>query len=162
MLTETQVRFRDGFLPWYRQKIYYFRNLPMALLSGVSLVRLDEKESVSVVPFRWRNRNPFASMYFAVQSMAAELSTAAALLLAIKGCDDDIAFIIVETEAEFSRKAKTSITFTCVDYDTVVNALALLHKTEDTTLVKLKTVGRDAMGEQVATFHFTWSLKRRS
>ena len=36
----------------------------------------------STVKHRWINQNPFNSMYFAVQAMAAELSTGALVMIA--------------------------------------------------------------------------------
>ena len=88
----------------------------MAALAGVKLIFLDEEKAVAIVPFRRRNKNPFKSMYFAVQSMAAELSTASLAMLALKSLEADVALIITENRAEFNKKAQTEISFTCVDY----------------------------------------------
>ncbi len=44
-------------------------------------------------------------MYFAVQSMAAELSTAAHCLAAVQGHTPSIALIIVDMRATFYKKA---------------------------------------------------------
>jgi len=133
----------------------------MALISGVKLVHLDEESAVTEVPFRWSNKNPFKSMYFAVQSMAAELSTATPALMALKGLDADIALIIVDLKAEFVKKAQSKVTFTCTDYDKFNKAIASLKQPDDVETVTAKTVGRDIDGNEVATFYFTWSFKRR-
>ena len=134
----------------------------MGLISGIRLVRLDERVSVTEVPFRWCNKNPFHSMYFAVQSMAAELSTAVPVMMALKGDDVDIALIIVDMKAEFVKKAQTTVTCECVDYSEVVNAVAQLKHSGDTSTVTMKTIGRDVDYCEVAIFYFTWSFKRRS
>lgn len=133
----------------------------MGLVSGIKLIQLDEEKSVSEVPFRWCNKNPFNSMYFAVQSMAAELSTAAPVMLALKGSDADIALIIVDLKADFAKKAQSKITFTCMEYDKIYNAVTQLKQADDTATVNVKTIGRDIDGNEVATFYFTWSFKRR-
>jgi len=133
----------------------------MGLFSGIKLIQLDETVSVSEVPFRWCNKNPFNSMYFAVQSMAAELSTAAPVLMALKGTDADVALIIVDLKAEFVKKAQSKITFSCVDYDKIANAVAQLKQADDTVMVAAKTTGRDVDDNEVANFYFTWSFKRR-
>jgi len=39
---------------------------------------------VATVKHRWLNQNPFNSMYFAVQAMAAELTTGALVMYQIK------------------------------------------------------------------------------
>ena len=134
----------------------------MGLFSGIKLMQLDETVSVSEVPFRWCNKNPFNSMYFAVQSMAAELSTAAPVLMALKGTDADVALIIVDLKAEFVKKAQSKITFSCVDYDKIASAVAQLKQVDDTVMVTAKTTGRDVEHNEVASFYFTWSFKRRS
>ncbi|NOR42690.1 MAG: thioesterase [Gammaproteobacteria bacterium] len=126
------------------------------------MIQLDEAISVSEVPMRWGNKNPFNSMYFAVQSMAAELSTAAPVLMALKGSDADIALIIVELKAEFVKKAQSKVTFSCVDFDKITNAVAQLKCTGDIAMVTARTTGRDVDDNEVANFYFTWSFKRRS
>ncbi len=133
----------------------------MGLISGIKLIHLDEKKSVSEVPFRWCNKNPFKSMYFAVQSMAAELSTAAPALMALKGNEKNIAYIIVDVKAEFFKKAQSKVTFSCMDYDKFHNAISQLSQPDDRVTVTAKTVGRDAENNEVALFYFTWSFKVR-
>ena len=134
----------------------------MALISGVKLIHLDEKKSIVEVPYRWCNKNPFKSMYFAVQCMAAELSTGAPALLALKGADADIILIIIGLKAKFVKKATTKITFTCEDYKLFTQALSQLKQVGDIVEVTAKTVGRDTDNEEVARFDFTWSFKLRS
>ena len=132
----------------------------MGLVSGIKLIQLDEAISVSEVPFRWCNKNPFNSMYFAVQSMAAELSTAAPVMMALKGTD--AALIIVDLKVDFVKKAQSKITFTCMEYGKIYDAVTRLQQAGDTAAVTVKTTGRDVDGSEVATFYFTWSFKRRS
>ena len=161
MLSHQQKKFRDDFLSPLKQRFFYFKSLPMGLISGIKLIHLDEKKSVSEVPFRWCNKNPFKSMYFAVQSMAAELSTAAPALMALKGNEKNIAYIIVDLKAEFFKKAQSKVTFSCMDYDKFHNAISQLSQPDDRVTVTAKTVGRDAENNEVALFYFTWSFKVR-
>ena len=133
----------------------------MGLIAGIRLLELNDERAVSHVPFKWWNKNPFNSMYFAVQSMAAELSTAALAMLALRGVDYKAVLIIVDMKAEFVRKAKSKITFSCLDYDAFKNGLDTLQNKDDAVSITAKTVGRDETGEEVAVFYFTWSFKRR-
>ena len=162
MLSQKQLKFKSDFLSPFKQKLYYLKSLPMGLVSGIKLIQLDEERSVSEVPFRWCNKNPFNSMYFAVQSMAAELSTAAPIMLALKSSDANIALIIVDMKVDFVKKAQSRITFTCMEYDKILDAVAQLKQADDTAVVNVKTTGRDIDDNEVATFYFTWSFKRRS
>ena len=162
MLNSKQSAFLKDFLSPAKQHIYFAKNLPMALLSGTKLISLDEEKSVATVPFKYLNKNPFQSTYFAVMSMAAELSTAAPAMLALKGVDANVALIIVDLKAEFFKKAQTKTTFTCTDFKAFESALRTLGNTGDTVAVTAKTIGTNSAGEEVAAFDFTWSFKRRS
>lgn len=161
MLSELQIKFRNDFLSIYKQKYYFLKNLPMGLVSGIKLIQLDEEKSVTEVPFRWCNKNPFSSMYFAVQSMAAELSTAAPVFMSLKGVDTDIAFIIIDLKAEFVKKAQSRVAFTCLDYEKIFKAVTSLDESKQEATVTAKTVGTDDRGDEVAVFYFTWSFKIR-
>lgn len=162
MLTREQLKFRDRFLSPVIQRFYYCKSLPMGLITGIRLVRLDEEQSVTEVPFRWINKNPFRSIYFAVQCMAAELSTAAPVIMALRAVDADAAFIIVEMKVDFVKKAQSKVVFTCLDYEVINKAVAKLKHPGDTTTVTARSIGRDVEGDEVATFYFTWSFKARS
>ena len=162
MLSKEQKKFRDDFLSPLKQRLYYLKSLPMGLISGIRITYLDEDKAITEVPYRWRNKNPFRSMYFAVQSMAAELSTAAPVFMALKGVDADIAFIIVDLKAEFVKKAQSKVTFSCTDYEEIYAAISKLNKLDDIVTITAKSIGKDIDGNEVAIFYFTWSFKMRS
>ncbi|MBT8120311.1 MAG: DUF4442 domain-containing protein [Gammaproteobacteria bacterium] len=161
MLNQEQQRFLNRFLSPFKQRLYYLRSLPMGLISGIRLIRIDENKSVTQVPFRWVNKNPFESIYFAVLSMAAELSTAAPVIMALKGLEANVAFIIVGLKADFSKKAKSRVIFTCEDYLAINDAISQLSEPGDTASITAETIGRDVNGEEVARFYFTWSFRVR-
>jgi hypothetical protein len=58
--------------------------LPAAFLCGVRAQNITEQECIATVRYRWISQNPFQSMYFAVQAMAAELTTGILVLFQIK------------------------------------------------------------------------------
>ena len=93
--------------------------------------------------------------------MAAELSTAAPVIMALKAVDADVAFIIVGLKADFSKKARSGIVFTCEDYVTINDAISQLSKPGDTAMITAETIGRDMNDEEVARFYFTWSFRVR-
>lgn len=161
MLTAPQQNFVNDFLNRPKQLAYFFQNLPMAVFSGTRLEILTEEKSVATVPFYWQNKNPFKSMYFAVQSMAAELSTASLAMLAMKKHNAKFAFIITKNEAEYFKKAQTKISFICTDYRAFEDALAQSVTLQTPVSVRAKTEGFDASGNHVSTFFFTWSFKPR-
>jgi hypothetical protein len=143
-------------------KIFFLRFLPMAMFAGLRLDKLETTNSIVSVPFKWLTKNPFKSMYFAVQSMAAEFSTAVLLAGKIQETKSDIALIIVSLRADFIKKAQSRITFTCEDGlisdEVIQNALT----SESAELIEMKSVGLDKSGVKVSEFYITWSLKKRS
>ena len=100
-------------------------------------------------------------MYFAVQSMAAELSTASLVLLALKEFEENIAFIVTASEATFIKKAAGKVVFECVDYELFRSGIQKAVKTGEGVAIKAETVGKLISGEEVARFTFTWSFKKR-
>ena len=142
-------------------RLYLLFNLPMGWLVGMKIIDLTENHCITSVPFKWINKNPFKSIYFAVQSMAAELSTATACMVAIQGHQPSIALIIVDMKGQFYKKATGKVFFTCLHqgqtYDTVAQALA----SKKAQTLSLKTVGKMSDGTLVSEFVFTWSFKQR-
>jgi len=63
---------------------FLFFKLPSAFICGVRAKQIDENKCVVTVKHRWMNQNPFNSMYFAVQAMAAELATGALVMQEIQ------------------------------------------------------------------------------
>src|SRR5690606_17756609 len=58
--------------------------LPSAYLTGVRTRFIDKEKCVVTVKHRWINQNPFNSMFWAVQGMAAEWTTVALVMKKIK------------------------------------------------------------------------------
>jgi hypothetical protein len=145
----------------FKFRLYVLFNLPMGWLAGMKIIDLTENHCITSVPFKWINKNPFKSVYFAVQSMAAELSTATACMVAIQGHQPSIALIIVDMKGQFYKKATGKVFFTCLHqgqtYDTVAQALA----SKKAQTLSLKTVGKMSDGTLVSEFVFTWSFKQR-
>jgi hypothetical protein len=143
-------------------RLYMLTQLPMGLLSGLRVRSIDENKTVVSVPFKYLNKNPFRSIYFAVQAMAAEMSTATSCLLAVQGHKPSVAFIIVDLKAEFTKKATGRVYFTCEDNQKAFEAVKKCIETGEATQAAFKTVGRMKDGTEVSSFTFTWSFKQRS
>jgi hypothetical protein len=136
--------------------------LPSAYLCGVRLIAVDNSKAVVNVKYRWINQNPFNSMYFAVQSMAAELSTGAIVLKKIKECHKEVSMLVSSHTGSFSKKAVGKITFTCNDGALIDEALKRALETGEGQLVVMKSVGMNESGEQVSSYSFEWSIKVKS
>lgn len=141
--------------------VYLFFNLPMGWIAGLRVRKIDHEECVTSVPFKRLNKNPFKSTYFAVQSMAAELSTATACLLAVQSRKPSIAFIIVDLKANFTKKATDRVYFTCADISKAFEAVDKCIETGGSEHATFKTIGKMKDGTVVSEFEFTWSFKQR-
>ncbi|MEM9895788.1 MAG: DUF4442 domain-containing protein [Bacteroidota bacterium] len=135
--------------------------LPMGWLAGLRVDTLNNQECITTIPFKRLNKNPFQSIYFAVQSMAAELSTASACLLAIEGKKPTVAFIIVDMKATFHKKATNRVFFTCNENQKAFTAVEECIKTGESSQATFKSIGKMGNGTVVSEFEFTWSFKQR-
>lgn len=161
-LTPYQERFRKKMLNPVLFWLFTFRQVPAGWLAGMRLKSLNAEQATATVPFKWLNKNPFRSIYFAVQSMAAELSTASIALLATTGHQPGVATIIIDLKAEFPKRATGRTTFTCQEGHLIFAAVQKAIDTGEAQTATVKTVGKMSDGTIVSVFYFTWSFKQRS
>ena len=88
---------------------FLFFKLPSAFWSGVRVKSISEQQCVVTVKHRWFNQNPFNSMYFAVQAMAAELTTGALVMMQIKKSGKKISMLVANNKGNFKRTNKLSL-----------------------------------------------------
>lgn len=160
-LTQKQKQLKLQVTSRLKFGIYLLSNLPMGFIAGLRIRSLDADQCVTSIPFNWLTKNPFKSTYFAVQSMAAELSTATPCLLAITGKKPSVAFIIVDLKANFHKKAVDTVFFTCTDGALAFDAVDKAIATGESQTATFKTVGKMKDGTIVSEFEFTWSFKQR-
>lgn len=161
-LSTTQEAFRKKMLNPFNFRMFTLTQLPAGFISGMKLIELTPTQCKTSIPFKFLNQNPFKSIYFAVQSMPAELSTAAIALLAMQGIKPSIAMLVVNMEAEFVKKSTGRTFFTCENGIEIFEAVQKAVETGEATIVRAKTVGKMEDGTVVSTFYFTWSFKQRS
>ena len=136
--------------------------LPSAYLCGVRTQFLDSNKCMVTVKHRWINQNPFKSMFWAVQGMAAEFSTGAVMMMKIKATGKQVSMLVTSNAATFTKKATGKITFTCNDGNLIDIALKKAIETGDGQTVSMKSIGVNEEGVEVSTFVFEWSLKVKS
>ncbi|WP_026934679.1 DUF4442 domain-containing protein [Christiangramia echinicola] len=136
--------------------------LPSAWLCGVRVKHIDATECAVGVKHKWINQNPFNSMYFAVQAMAAELSTGALVMNKIQASNKKISMLVAQNKAEFTKKATGKIRFTCFDGNKVNEALQKTIVTGEGQTFWMKSVGVNEDGVDVAVFEFEWTVKLKS
>ena len=139
--------------------LFLLFKLPSAFICGVRVKALDENTCVVSVKHRWINQNPFHSMYFAVQAMAAELSTGALVMRQIQKSELKISMLVANNKGGFSKKATGRITFICQDGNLIDEAIQKTIVNGEGQTLWMKSIGTDDKGVQVSEMDVEWSVK---
>jgi hypothetical protein len=140
---------------------FLFFKLPSAYISGVRVKQISTEMCTVSVRHRWINQNPFNSMYFAVQAMAAELSTGALVMLHIKNSGRKISMLVANNKGNFSKKATGRVTFSCNDGNLIEDAIVKTIATGEGQTFWMKSIGIDERGDQVSEMDFEWSIRAK-
>lgn len=136
-----------------------FFQIPLIWFSGIR-VKVFERNSCQIkLPFTRRTQNPFRSVYFAAQCMAAELSTGLIVMAETIECEKKCSMLVTNMKANFVKKADQDIVFTCEPNDIIINAIQNAIASNEPVKFLLKSVGKMQDGMEVAEFEFEWSLK---
>lgn len=142
-------------------RLFLLAKLPMAYLAGLRVASLTPERAAVTIPYKYVNKNPFNSIYFACLSMAAELSTGALYMMHVYKSNPSVSMLVVNMEAGFTKKAVGKITFSCHDGLQIQQAVEQTKATGAGVTVVATSIGVDEAGDQVAEFRFTWSLKAK-
>lgn len=141
--------------------LYLFKNLPSAYFCGVRVYALGTDYCTVRVKHRWFNQNPFNSMYFAVQNMAAELTTGALVMRGIKESNKKISMLVLNQKSQFTKKARGMITFKCTDGDLIKEKINEAVNSKDGISFWVRSEGYDEKGDRVGVYEFEWTLKAK-
>jgi hypothetical protein len=140
---------------------FMLTKLPSTWFAGLRIEKLTEHEASVSVKYKWFNKNPFRSVYVAILSMPAEVSTGILCMGALYKRNPSVSMLAVGMEGSFIKKATSKIVFTCSDGKEVNNAVEKAIATGESVTVTCHSVGTNEDGEIVAEFYFTWSFKAR-
>ncbi len=98
-------------------------------------------------------------MFWAVQGMAAELTTGALVMSKIRTSGKKISMLVANNNASFTKKATGRITFTCNEGQLIDNTIEKAISTGEGQTVWLNSKGINNEGVQVSDFNFEWTLK---
>ena len=138
---------------------FLFFKLPSAFLCGVRVKEINNEVCKATVTHRWINQNPFNSMYFAVQAMAAELTTGALVMNQIHQSGQKISMLVANNKSSFSKKATGKITFICNEGILVKESIAKAIETGEGQAFWLKSIGYNQDNIKVSEMHFEWTVK---
>jgi hypothetical protein len=137
-------------------------SLPAAFFAGLKIEILDEQKAIISVRQKWFNKNPFHSIYFAVLSMAAEVSTGVLCMAAVYKRKPSVSMLVVKTESSFYKKATGKISFVCEDGDAINKTVEDAITSGEGKTIICKSISKNETGETVAAFYFTWSFKSKA
>lgn len=140
---------------------FLFFKLPSAYLCGVRVKSIDNEKCVVTVKHRWINQNPFNSMYFAVQAMAAELTTGALVMDKIQKSGKNFSMLVISNKSQFLKKATGQITFVCQDAHLVEAAILKNSTNGEGQSFWMKSIGINQEGVQVCEMDFEWSIRQK-
>jgi hypothetical protein len=142
-------------------KVMIFFRVPLDFITGTRIKRLNEQSCEVSVPYRWLNKNPFRSTFWAVLGMAAEMSTGTLVMMYTYKLKPSVAIIVGHCTGEFTAKATDRTTFVCNDGKRIAATVKKAMQTGEPQEVVCRTTGYSQAGEEIARFTFTWKMKRR-
>jgi hypothetical protein len=138
---------------------FMFFKLPLGWLSGMRVTFLDTSSCVVKIKYQWLNQNPFQSMFWAAQGMAAEMSTGVLVMQEIQNSNRKVSMLVTHQEGNFLKKATGTIKYSCNEGDKIQEAIQKSIKTGEGQVIELNSKGFNESGVEVANFQFQWSLK---
>lgn len=135
--------------------------LPIAWIAGVRLESYENRTCKIAVEHDFLNQNPFGSMFWAVQGMAAEFSGGMMLAHLIESSEISISYLVIESKSTFHKKATGKIVFTCDQGSIIHHEIQQAIHSNSPRVFELLSIGTDESNDVVAEFTFTWSIKVR-
>lgn len=133
--------------------------LPSAYFAGVRVQSISEEKSVVTVKHKWINQNPFKSIFWAIQGMAAELSSGILVMQAIENSGKKVSMLVINMNASFTKKATGTIRFECNEGDAIKKAIQKSVATGKAQTLLVSSEGINEDGISVSKFQFEWSFK---
>ena len=138
-----------------------FFKLPSAIITGVRVKQLTNESCQTSVALSWINQNPFNSMFWAIQGMAAELCTGLLIMNKIKSSGHRFSMLVLKNKAAFHKKGKGKLVF-CCDQGAAIDAViqeAITSRQGQTIMLLSKGVNADKVC--VSEFEFEWTIKMK-
>jgi len=136
--------------------------LPSAYICGVRVKYIDDIKCIVTVKHRWINQNPFKSMYWVVQGMAAELTTGTLVMNKVKENGKKISMLVAGNNATFTKKATGRITFECCEGHSIDEIIKRAIESGEGQTIWLNSRGINEEGLEVSSFNFEWTIKLKS
>lgn len=135
--------------------------LPAAFFVGLRLIHIDPQNCSIGIRHSWFSKNPFNSIYFAAQAMAAEMSTGLLAFGHLYKRTKPVSMLVVKMEVSYLKKGTGKVIFTCNDGKAIENCIEEAIATGEGKTLECISTGKNEAGETIAQFKFTWSFKAK-
>jgi hypothetical protein len=143
----------------FKFSFFLLSKLPSAYFSGVRVKDISYERSTVTVPYKWFSQNPFRSLYFACQAMAAEMSTGLLAMLHVYGRKPSVSMLVIKVEGEFLKKGVSVVSFVCNDGEAMEQAIEETIASGESVQFTSLSIGTNEKGEVVSEFKISWSFK---
>lgn len=140
---------------------FMFFKLPLGWWSGMRVLSITDTTAIVKIKHKWMNQNPFKSMFWAAQGMAAEMSTAVLVMQEIEKSKRKISMLVAHQEGDFFKKATGKIVFSCSGGKQIKEAIEKSIQTGEGQVITLISEGENEDGVVVSNFQFQWSIKAK-
>ena len=123
---------------------------------------LNNESCKVTVPYKWLNKNPFKSTFWAVLGMAAEMNKSCTTIAIYTRSKPLHINLPCNLRSGVHKKATDVTTFTC--HDGLMAREKVKEAMETGEGITFETVmnGLNQNGDLICKFKFLWSIKRRS
>ena len=141
--------------------LFLIQKLPIAWISGLKVADVTKDTAKVNIKFKYLNKNPFKSMYFACQAMAAEMSTGLLALGCLDAQAEKVSMLVLDLNCSFTKKAIGTIQFVCDDGAKVKACIDEAVETGKGVVCVMQSKGFNEAGDCVSTFNITWTFKKK-
>ncbi len=151
-----------NFTSGFKFRATMLMQLPMGYLSGMRVKELNENRCTVQLKYKWLNKNPFKSTFWAVMGIAAEMTTGALLMRYTYKQKPSISMLVGSQSGNFHKKGVGKMTFVCEAGQEIKAAVFRAAETGEAVQVTCPVKGYNSDKELICDFEFVWSLKARS
>ncbi len=148
-------------MKFLKYNIFLLTKLPAAYFCGARIKSINSSECNVKITLNWFNKNPYRSMFWAAQGMAAELTTALMLTDKINKSGYDISMLLISSKSNYYKKATGTIVFNCSEGNNMDEMMNKLISSNTPQTITLSSRGVNQNKVKVSEFIFEWSLKIR-
>lgn len=158
---ENQKRVIKQFTSKFKFELFKILKLPMAFLAGIKIVSIDNKHVTTSLKYKYLNKNPFQSVYFAVLNMGAELASGALAMIEIAKYKNSVSMLVTSAKSQYFKKATGKVYFNCKLTPELIEAIKKTIENDEPTTCVIEVNCLNEQQIEIGKYAFEWSFKKR-